>query len=108
LRTLRTGIDLVQVSRIAGSINNFGVKFMKRLLTGHEIANAMSSEALSAARFAKRFAATEATIKALNLPAVGLDSRHIEVRRDASGQCSLALHGVAREAAERRGCAICH
>jgi len=101
LRTLITGTDLVQVSRIAESLNNFGEKFMKRLFTEHEIAYAMSSEELSAARFAKRFAAKEATIKALNLSEVGLDWRQIEVRRDASGQCSLALHGVAREAAER-------
>ena len=101
MRTLITGTDLVQVSRIAESLNNFGEKFMKRLFTEHEIAYAMSSEELSAARFAKRFAAKEATIKALNLSEVGLDWRQIEVRRDASGQCSLALHGVAREAAER-------
>jgi holo-[acyl-carrier protein] synthase len=101
LRTLRTGTDLVQISRIAESLENFGEKFIKRLFTEHEIAYAMSSEALSAARFAKRFAAKEATIKALNLSDAGLDWRQIEVRRDASGQCTLALHGVAREAAER-------
>jgi holo-[acyl-carrier protein] synthase len=101
LRTLRTGIDLVQVSRIAESLQNFGEKFMRRLFTEHEIAYSTSSEALMARRFAKRFAAKEATIKALSLSDAGLDWRQIEVLRDASGQCSLALHGVAREAAER-------
>jgi holo-[acyl-carrier protein] synthase len=101
LRTLRTGTDLVQVSRIAESLENFGEKFIRRLFTEHEIAYAMSSEALQAERFAKRFAAKEATIKALNLSEVGLDWRQIEVLRDASGQCSLALHGAARDAAER-------
>jgi len=89
------------VSRIAESLENFGEKFMRRLFTEQEIGYAMSSEALRAERFAKRFAAKEATIKALNLSEVGLDWRQIEVLRDASGQCSLALHGVAREAAER-------
>ena len=101
MRTLRTGTDLVQVSRIAESLENFGEKFMRRLFTEQEIGYAMSSEALRAERFAKRFAAKEATIKALNLSEVGLDWRQIEVLRDTSGQCSLALHGVAREAAER-------
>jgi holo-[acyl-carrier protein] synthase len=101
LRTLRTGIDLVQISRISESLANFGEKFTRRLFTEHEIAYATSSEPLQAERFAKRFAAKEATIKALELTQVGLDWRQIEVRRDASGHCTLALHGVAREAAER-------
>jgi phosphopantetheinyl transferase (holo-ACP synthase) len=37
LRTLRTGTDLVQISRIAESLENFGEKFMRRLFTEHEI-----------------------------------------------------------------------
>jgi len=101
LRTLRTGIDLVQISRIAESLANFGEKFTRRLFTEHEIGYATSSGPLQAERFAKRFAAKEATIKALELTQVGLDWRQIEVRRDTSGHCTLALHGVAREAAER-------
>ena len=100
MRKLRIGTDLVQVSRIAESLANFGEKFMQRLFTEHEIAYATSSEPLQAERFAKRFAAKEATIKALELTQVGLDWKQIEVRRDASGHCTLALHGVAREAAE--------
>ncbi|MEO8017829.1 MAG: holo-ACP synthase [Pseudomonadota bacterium] len=101
MTTLKIGTDLVQVSRIAESLANFGEKFTRRLFTEHEIAYAASSEPLQAARFAKRFAAKEAVIKALDLTAVGLDWRQIEVRRAANGHCSLALHGVAREAAER-------
>jgi len=101
LRILRTGTDLVQVSRIAESLDNFGEKFVRRLFTEHEIAYAASSEPLRAERFAKRFAAKEATIKALELTQVGLDWRQIEVLRDATGHCTLGLHGVAREAAEK-------
>jgi holo-[acyl-carrier protein] synthase len=54
LRTLRTGTDLVQISRIAESLEHFGEKFMRRLFTEHEIGCAMSSEALQAERFAKQ------------------------------------------------------
>ena len=89
------------MSRIAESLATFGEKFMRRLFTEHEIAYATSSEAQQAARFAKRFAAKEATIKALNLSHVGLDWKQIEVLRDESGQCTLALHGVARDAADQ-------
>jgi holo-[acyl-carrier protein] synthase len=100
-REIRVGTDLVQVSRIAESIAAFGEKFMRRLFTEQEIAYATSSEPLQAARFAKRFAAKEATIKALDLTQVGFDWKHIEVLRADSGHCTLALHGAAREAAER-------
>src|SRR6185436_19597997 len=50
LRILRTGTDLVQVSRIAESLDNFGEKFVRRLFTAHEIAYAASSEALRGER----------------------------------------------------------
>jgi holo-[acyl-carrier protein] synthase len=98
---LRVGTDLVQVSRIAESIATFGEKFTRRLFTENEIVYATSSEALQAERFAARFAAKEATIKALNLVDVGFDWKEIEVLRDGAGHCTLALHGVAKEAAVR-------
>ena len=98
---IRVGTDLVQVSRIAESIAAFGEKFTRRLFTEREIAYATSSGPLQAARFAKRFAAKEATIKALDLTQVGFDWKHIEVLRAASGHCTLSLSGEARDAAER-------
>ena len=64
---------------------------MRRLFTEHEIGYAMSSEALRAERFAKRFAAKEATIKALNLSEVGLDWRQIEVMRARVREIALRL-----------------
>jgi phosphopantetheine--protein transferase-like protein len=92
---LRVGTDLVQVSRIAQSIHQFGDRFVHRLFTADEIAYASSNPALLAERLAARFAAKEAAIKALSLSDTGLDWRQIEVQRSASGHCSLALHGVA-------------
>lgn len=102
-RALRVGTDLVQISRIAESIEQFGDKFIRRLFTDDEIAYASSSAALQAERFAARFAAKEATIKALSLPDVGLDWKMIEVRRAANGACTLKLHGAAHAAATRAG-----
>jgi holo-[acyl-carrier protein] synthase len=96
---LRVGTDLVQVSRIAQSIEQFGDRFVCRLFTADEIAYASSNPALRAERLAARFAAKEAAIKALSLADVGLDWRQIEVRRSANGHCMLALHGVAKEVA---------
>lgn len=98
-RTLRVGTDLVQVSRIAESIERFGDKFLRRLFTEDEIAYASSSAPLQAERFAARFAAKEATIKALSLSDVGVNWKHIEVRRAENGACNLKLTGAARAAA---------
>ena len=71
------------------------------MFTEREIAYSTSSEPLQAARFAKRFAAKEATIKVLDLTQVGFDWKQIEVVRADTGRCALALSGAAREAAER-------
>jgi holo-[acyl-carrier protein] synthase len=102
-RALRVGTDLVQISRIAESIEQFGEKFIRRLFTEGEIAYATSSVPLQAERFAARFAAKEATIKALSLADVGLDWKHIEVQRAATGECTLKLHGAAHAAAIKAG-----
>ena len=94
---LRVGIDLVQVSRIAGSIEAFGERFLQRIFTPDEIAYARDRTE----RLAARFAAKEATKKALELDGVGWSE--IEVVRRPSGACELILHGAARAAAEAMG-----
>jgi holo-[acyl-carrier protein] synthase len=97
------GIDLVQVSRIAESLRCFGDRFLRRIFTPAEIAYATEAPALTAERLAARFAAKEAAIKALRLATDGIDLRLIEVERTPSGECELALHGAAREAARALG-----
>ena len=90
---LRVGFDLVQISRIADSITQFGDIFKRRLFTQGELDYAHRSEGLCAERLAARFAAKEATIKALKLGNTGIGWREIEVRRLHDGDCEVALHG---------------
>jgi holo-[acyl-carrier protein] synthase len=90
---LRVGIDLVQVSRIAGSLDAFGERFLRRVYTDSELAYARRDPE----RLAARFAAKEAAKKALGLDGVGW--RELEVVREDSGACELVLHGAARAAA---------
>jgi holo-[acyl-carrier protein] synthase len=100
----RVGIDLVSVQRIAGSLDEFGDRFMTKLFTADEIAYAVAAPDLTAQRLAARFAAKEAAIKALGLGGDRpLDWREIEVRRAADGALALALHGAAREHAAALG-----
>ena len=94
---LRVGIDLVQISRIAGSLEAFGERFLRRVFTAGEIAYARAVPARTAERLAARFAAKEAAKKALDLDGVGW--RELEVTREHTGACALVLHGAARAAA---------
>ncbi len=100
---LRVGIDLVQISRITESVERFGDRFLRRVFTDGEIAYATAAPARASERLAARFAAKEATMKALGLVEQPADWRNIEVRRSPSGTCDLALHGGVREAAIRLG-----
>ncbi len=100
---LAVGIDLVQVSRIAESLEHFGERFLRRIFTEGEIAYATAAPALTHQRLAARFAAKEAAIKALGLSEVGW--RQIEVASLPSGACELRLHGQARAAADAAGAA---
>jgi holo-[acyl-carrier protein] synthase len=59
-----TGIDLIEIARIAHSIERFGERFLHRVYTSQEIAYCSGKRA-SAESFAARFAAKEAGAKAL-------------------------------------------
>ena len=61
-----------------------------------------------AERFAARFAAKEAVLKAMGVGLGACAFRDIEVVRAESGAPSLALHGAAAELAAARGIARWH
>lgn len=99
---LLTGFDLVKISGVAESVQCFGERFRRRLFTAAELDYADSSEFCWAERLAARFAAKEATIKALNLANAGIDWRNIEVCKLPDGACNLVLHGPVREIADQK------
>ena len=101
--SLRVGIDLVQVSRIAESLDRFGERFLNRVFTAGEIAYAKSAPAQTAQRLAARFAAKEAAMKALGPTDEGFQWLDIEVCRAPSGDCEMVLRGTAGRAAARNG-----
>ncbi|WP_394827911.1 holo-ACP synthase [Pendulispora albinea] len=101
--SLRVGIDLVRVSRIAESLEHFGERFLHRIFTDAEVAYATAAPAHTPERLAARFAAKEAAMKALALADGGIGWRQIEVQRSPSGDCSLLLHGDALAHARASG-----
>jgi holo-[acyl-carrier protein] synthase len=94
---VRVGIDTVSVPAIAESMARFGDRFLARLFTPQEIADAraVQGEPAQHERIAARFAAKEAVIKALDLPEAGIGWRDIELTRGGNGRPALALHGRA-------------
>lgn len=98
-----TGIDLVEVDRIAHSIERFGERFLERVFTAEEIAYCRA-RAASAESFAARFAAKEAGAKALGTGIQhGVSWKELEVRRLPGERPTLHLSGRARTIAGQLG-----
>lgn len=93
------GFDLVLLTHIRDSLQAFGEQFESRLFTHAERNYANSAPGHKVERLAARFAAKEATIKALQFSNSGINWRDIEVCRQDSGHCSLQLHGSAAQLA---------
>ena len=98
-----TGIDVVEIERIAASIERYGMRFLSRVFTAGEIAYCQRKKN-SAESFAARFAAKEAGAKALGTGIQrGITWTEIEVRRAPGQRPTLHFAGRALEMAERLG-----
>ena len=98
-----TGIDICEVPRIAASIARFGNRFLERVFTAGEIRYCQSKKN-SVERFAARFAAKEAAMKALGTGAArGVTWTSIEVAHAPGGRPVLRLHGRSADLAEQLG-----
>src|SRR3954466_13756678 len=93
------GIDIIKVDRIRASIERFGERFSKRVLTPAE----QRYVRLRPETFAGRWAAKEAVSKVLGLGVRGIGWRDIEVERLPTGQPAVRLHGRAAERARQLG-----
>ena len=94
---LGTGIDIAEVERIAQAIARFGGRFKERVFTAEEI-RYCESKANKAERYAARFAAKEAAMKAIGTGwSRGVTWRDVEVRRLPGGRPTIAFHGTAGE-----------
>lgn len=100
---LGLGIDISEVNRIEAAIGRHGRAFLERIFTPAEI-EYCERYRNRYERYAGRFAAKEAGMKALGTGwRGGIRWVDFEVTRLPSGQPTLALHGKARELAERKG-----
>ena len=97
------GTDLAEVPRIRRSIENYGDRFLHRIYTERERAYS-SRKANAAERFAARFAAKEAGMKAIGTGLRhGISWKDFEVVNEPSGRPTLVLSGVAKQIADLLG-----
>ncbi len=95
---LETGVDIVEIDRVAALAARFGERFQRRVFTPAEWAECASRPASLAARFA----AKEAVIKALGCREIAL--HEVEVVRQEGDRPRIRLHG--RAAARARDLAV--
>ena len=100
---LGLGTDIVEIERIRGMIDRHGDHFIERCFTPGEIEYAYRHRDF-AVRFAGRWAAKEAVVKALGTGFVkGITFNDVEVVPLASGQPSVKLSGEAADIASTIG-----
>lgn len=98
-----TGIDVVEIERIAHSIERYGERFLSRIFTEEEISYCRRKRN-SAESFAARFAAKEAAAKALGTGIQhGVTWKEMEVRRSPGQRPTLHFSGRAQQIAQGLG-----
>ena len=94
-----TGVDLIEIERLAGVNPSIRDRFLKRVYTSRELDEC---EGVNSS-LAGRFAAKEAVAKALGCGIGPIAWREIEILRAESGGPVLHLHGKAKDMAANLG-----
>ncbi|NOZ49902.1 MAG: holo-[acyl-carrier-protein] synthase [Chloroflexi bacterium] len=88
---LRSGIDLIEIERIATTLERHGERFLQRVFTEREI----ERYGPRIASLAVRWAAKEAVAKVLGCGIGAVGWKEIEILSDERGAPQLHLHGHA-------------
>ena len=105
------GVDIIEVDRIRYNIEDFGERFLNRVFTEQEIEYCNSKKLQRYQHFAGRFAAKEATFKAISR---NLDNKYsiswkdIEIINDSQGKPKLKLSNIDTKKIESMDISISH
>jgi holo-[acyl-carrier protein] synthase len=94
-----SGVDVIEIARVQRALDDFGERFLGRVYTERE----RERYGARPAELATRFAAKEATSKALGTGIRGIRWRDMEVLSNSRGKPILVLHGSAAERADNLG-----
>jgi len=102
------GVDIIEVGRIERALERQGERFVRRIFTEQEAAYCARA-ARPPERFAARFSAKEAALKALGTGwREGLRLLDVHVGNDPLGAPSITFHGTALEKSRRLGVTRIH
>jgi holo-[acyl-carrier protein] synthase len=93
------GVDIIKIDRIRGTIDRFGERFFRRVLTTGEQRYVRGRPVTMAGRWA----AKEAVSKVLGLGVRGIGWTEIEIERLPTGAPAVRLHGRAARRAQQLG-----
>ncbi len=96
---IAVGVDLIEIGRIQRALGEFGDRFLRRIYTERERERYQGR----ISELAARFAAKEATSKALGLGIRGIHWREMEILSNRRGKPVLILHDRAAERARTLG-----
>ena len=99
---LKTGIDIIEISRIRSALERHGERFLKRVFTELEQFECRGR----ADSLAIRFAAKEAASKALGTGIGPIRWKDIETLHKWTGEPYLVLHGSAEKIARGQGLTV--
>ncbi len=108
------GTDIIEISRIERSLERFGLRFAKKILTPEEIQQMQERYPnfplkIPAHSLAARFAAKEAAVKALGTGFnQGIGLHHVALLSLPSGQPQMHFYGPALEAMYALGATHSH
>ena len=85
------GIDIIEIDRIHNVLTQYGDRFLNKIFTPDEIQYCKGRSP----NLAGRFAAKEATMKALKTGTRGVSWKDIEVVRESSGAPTIKLYNRA-------------
>ena len=94
-----TGIDLIEIPRVAGVLDRYPKRFLSKVFTEGEQSYARGR----ADQLASRFAAKEAVMKLLGTGVRGMPWKSIEVTRTRGRAPEIVLHGPAKVRATKMG-----
>lgn len=104
MKIIGHGIDLVEIARIERMLTDHATRFTHRCFTESERDYADAAEAVRGERYAARFAAKEAILKALGTGLRdGIDWTELTITRDSLGKPGVVLAGRAAELATKAG-----
>lgn len=93
------GTDIIEIARIQRVLDDFGERFLRKVYTERERERYRGR----VSELAARFAAKEATSKALGTGIRGIRWKEMEILSNRRGKPILVLHGGAAERAARLG-----